>query len=64
MDDVDRKLTLKEIDTITQLELAGMKTSDQLTQEETKEFETIIRAEMLHWTYHEYLVYMLQNNDK
>ena len=55
---LNRKLTLKEIDTVTRHEVAEVKASDDLTQEELQEFEIIIRAEMLYWTLEQYLLYM------
>ena len=59
MEPLGRPLTLKEIDTASKLEVAEVKASGELTQEELEEFEIIIRAEMLYnWTYEQYLRYM------
>lgn len=58
MDRLTRKLTFNEIDEVARLELSIVEASGDLNQEELKEFEIIIRAEMLYWTYIDYFNYM------
>ena len=58
MDHLNRKLTLSEIEEVATIELSIVRDSNDLSEEELIEFNIIIKAEMLYWTFKDYLTYM------